>query len=88
MPIQVSALFDNKMTMRYNIIIYDIIFILVKAHRTVVVGGTPAPPQKFRMAARLGHHSSIGNQTKWFCGGTLISNQVVLTAARCFYSDV
>ncbi|XP_043656359.1 serine protease snake-like [Drosophila teissieri] len=55
---------------------------------TVVVGGNAALPKQFPMAARLGHHSSSGNQTKWFCGGTLISHQVVLTAAHCFYSDV
>ncbi|XP_017039977.1 serine protease snake-like [Drosophila ficusphila] len=55
---------------------------------SVVVGGKPARPQKFRMAARLGHHIPAQNETKWFCGGTLISQSVVLTAAHCFYSEV
>ncbi|KRK04155.1 uncharacterized protein Dyak_GE10399 [Drosophila yakuba] len=34
------------------------------------------------MAARLGHHSSRANQTKWFCGGTLISHHGIVNIVR------
>lgn len=55
--------------------------------RPLIVGGKPADPKEFPHMARLGNRNS-DNKTNWFCGGTLISNRLILTAAHCLYSEV
>lgn len=50
-----------------------------------VVGGENAKPKEFPFAARMGHMADNG-YVNWFCGGTLISELFVLTAAHCFYA--
>ncbi|KAH8404637.1 hypothetical protein KR215_005417 [Drosophila sulfurigaster] len=57
-----------------------------RKYTPLIVGGKPAEAKEFPFMARLGNRNSK-NETDWFCGGTLISNRLVLTAAHCFFSD-
>ncbi|XP_075146834.1 serine protease snk-like [Haematobia irritans] len=54
----------------------------------LVVGGENALPKEFPFAALLGSLETIGNNINWFCGGTIISQYYVMTAAHCFYSPL
>uniref|UniRef100_A0A1Y1MV00 Peptidase S1 domain-containing protein n=1 Tax=Photinus pyralis TaxID=7054 RepID=A0A1Y1MV00_PHOPY len=47
----------------------------------LIVGGSPAAPGEFPFMAVLGYSTNDG--IGWFCGGTLVSNNYVITAAHC-----
>ncbi|XP_002055861.3 venom protease [Drosophila virilis] len=55
------------------------------SYTPLISGGQIAEPKEFPHMARLGNRNG-DNKTSWFCGGTLISNRLVLTAAHCLYS--
>ncbi|XP_037087209.1 prostasin-like [Pollicipes pollicipes] len=50
----------------------------------LVRGGIDADPRKWPWIALLGTRAA-NRRPSWLCGGTLISNRHVLTAAHCFY---
>ncbi|CAG9855502.1 unnamed protein product [Phyllotreta striolata] len=49
----------------------------------LIVGGLPADPGEFPFMALVGFNSS---DNPWRCGGTLISDRFVLTAAHCTFT--
>lgn len=51
----------------------------------LIVGGEFAKPREFPHMALIGYPAGE-NQAKWACGGTLISDEYVLTAGHCLYS--
>ena len=54
--------------------------------RKLIVGGTNADPREFPQMAAIGYDSRDG--VVWHCGGTLISERFVLSAAHCASSVV
>ncbi|XP_063907489.1 serine protease snake-like [Zophobas morio] len=57
-------------------------------HKVVklIVGGEPAGRKEFPHMAAVGYEPNPGD-LQWLCGGTIISNKFVLTAAHCL-SDI
>lgn len=50
---------------------------------TLIVGGSKAKPKEFPHMALLGYGAITDEQKSWGCGGSLISNMWILSAAHC-----
>lgn len=53
---------------------------------TLIVGGKKAVPREFPHMALIGFEGE-SKEKKWQCGGSLISEQFILTASHCLYDQ-
>ncbi|XP_077290903.1 trypsin-1-like isoform X2 [Arctopsyche grandis] len=54
--------------------------------KELILGGTDAKQDEFPHQAALGYDNTEMNKIDWDCGGTLISEQWVMTAGHCLYN--
>ncbi|XP_063911989.1 serine protease snake-like [Zophobas morio] len=52
-----------------------------------VVGGIPAGKTQFPHMALLGYRILSRYSVQWLCGGSLISEQYILTSGSCMYTE-
>ena len=52
-----------------------------------IVGGDRAGSAEFPHMALLGYQSKNSDNLRWLCGGSLISEQHVLTTAHCLFTS-
>jgi len=74
-PFKFAACYDLNNVKKTNE--NDLIFLVS------VVGGMPTRPREFPFMAALGWRSNFDQRIYYRCGGALISNNFVLTAAHC-----
>ncbi|KAK9701885.1 Trypsin [Popillia japonica] len=58
---------------------------ILKGRHTPVIGGRDARPKEFPHLAVLGYGQP--DAVRWLCGGSLISENYVLTAAHCIFTN-
>ncbi|XP_017890446.1 serine protease snake-like isoform X2 [Ceratina calcarata] len=54
--------------------------------QAVVIGGSPARQKEFPYMAAIGYGNLENGTIHWECGGTLISERFVVTAAHCLFN--
>ncbi|XP_074025717.1 venom protease [Leptinotarsa decemlineata] len=56
-------------------------------YNKLIVGGTTAGIKEFPHMALIGYQAHPKTPIEWYCGGSIISHNFVLTAAHCFYHN-
>ncbi|CAH1396146.1 unnamed protein product [Nezara viridula] len=52
-----------------------------------IIGGTNAETYEFPFMVAIGKEPDSSNEQKWFCGGSIVSENFVITAAHCIKKE-